>query len=136
MQDSTFEIQLGPYLNYKTSHTPRARKLRRKMTPAERKIWTELLRKDTLFGYRFLRQKPIDNYIADFYCSALLLVVEIDGKHHLAEKTKKYDEARTKVLNEYGIEVIRFSNEQVLNHFADVEALLREVVLRRSSNPP
>ena len=106
------------------------------MTPAEKKIWSSLLRKDNLNGFRFLRQKPIDNYIADFYCSALLLVVKIDGKHHLSRKSKKYDEARTKVLNEYGIEVIRFTNEQVLNHFVEVEAHLREVVLRRSSNPP
>ncbi len=106
------------------------------MTLAEKKIWSSLLRKDNLNGFRFLRQKPIDNYIVDFYCSALLLVIEIDGKHHLARKTKKYDEARTKVLNGYGIEVIRFTNEQVLNHFVDVEAQLREVVLRRSSNPP
>lgn len=121
---------------YKVSLTPRARKLRKKMTPAEKKIWYELLRKDSLNGFRFLRQKPIDNYIADFYCSALHLVVEIDGEYHLSANAKEYDEVRTKVLNGYGIEVVRYTNDQVLNHFVQVEAHLREVVLSRSSNPP
>ncbi len=54
-------------LPYKTANTKRARKLRRKMTGAEKKIWSELLRKDKLEGFRFLRQKPLDNFIADFY---------------------------------------------------------------------
>lgn len=88
-------------LPYNKANTKRARKLRRKVTPAEKKIWSELLRKDKLDGFRFLRQKPLDNYIADFYCAELLLVIEIDGESHLSEDAKDYDEYRTKVLNAY-----------------------------------
>ena len=100
------------------------------MTLAEKKIWSELLRKDGLEGYRFLRQKPLDNYIADFYCAELLLVIEIDGESHLAEGAREYDEERTKVLNGYGIKVTRFTNDEILNHFVDVEKKLREKVMQ------
>ncbi len=119
-------------LPYKTANTKRARKLRRKMTGAEKKIWSELLRKDKLEGFRFLRQKPLDNFIADFYCAELLLVIEIDGESHLSEDAKDYDEYRTKVLNAYGIEVVRYTNEEILNHFADIVVDLREKVKDRA----
>ncbi|MBP7282311.1 MAG: endonuclease domain-containing protein [Leptospiraceae bacterium] len=118
-------------LYYKVANTKRARKLRRKMTLAEKKIWSELLRKDKLEGFRFLRQKPLDNYIADFYCAELLLVIEIDGESHLAEGAREYDEHRTKVLNAYGIEVIRYTNEEILNHIGEVESDLKENVRKR-----
>ena len=98
------------------------------------KIWSELLRKDKLEGFRFLRQKPLDNYIADFYCAELLLVIEIDGKHHLSADAREYDEHRTKVLNGYGIEVVRYTNEQILNHFDEVEKKLKEKVNERKAN--
>lgn len=110
----------------------KARKLRRNMTRAEKKIWYELLAKDGLNGFRFLRQKPIDEYIADFYCHELKLVIEIDGESHLPAKAKEYDEHRTKVLNAYGIEIIRYTNEEILNHFDDVENDLREKVKDRN----
>ena len=119
-------------LPYKIANTKRARKLRRKMTGAEKKIWSELLRKDKLEGFRFLRQKPLDNFIADFYCAELLLVIEIDGESHLSEDAKDYDEYRTKVLNAYGIEVVRYTNEEILNHFADIVVDLREKVKDRA----
>jgi very-short-patch-repair endonuclease len=104
------------------------------MTLAEKKIWSELLRKDKLEGFRFLRQKPLDNYIADFYCAELLLVIEIDGKHHLSADAREYDEYRTRVLNGYGIEVVRYTNEQILNHFDEVEQDLKEKVNERKAN--
>lgn len=102
------------------------------MTLAEKKIWYQLFAKDGLNGLRFLRQKPIDQYIVDFYCHQLKLVIEIDGESHLAEGAKEYDEERTKVLNSYGIEVIRFTNDEILNHFSDVEKNLRETVMQRN----
>jgi very-short-patch-repair endonuclease len=120
-------------LYYKTSLTKRARKLRRKMTLAEKKIWSELLRKDQLEGFRFLRQKPLDNYIADFYCAELLLVIEIDGESHLSPDAKEYDEHRTKVLNAHGIEVVRYTNQEVLNHLDNVEKDLRMRVLNKKN---
>ena len=113
---------------YNKKSKEKAQKLRRNMTLAEKKIWYELLRKDKLEGFRFLRQKPLDNYIADFYCAELLLVIEIDGESHLAEGAKEYDAHRTKVLNGYGIEVVRYTNEQILNHLDEVEQDLKEKV--------
>ncbi|HMV42795.1 MAG TPA: endonuclease domain-containing protein [Leptospiraceae bacterium] len=109
----------------------KARKLRRNMTSAEKMIWYQLLAKDKLEGFRFLRQKPIDEYIADFYCHKLKLVIEIDGESHLAEEAKDYDEHRTRVLNAYGIEVVRYTNEQIRNHLDEVEKDLKEKVSRR-----
>ena len=118
-------------LPFNKNSKEKARKLRRNMTLAEKKIWYELLAKDKLNGLRFLRQKPIDEYIADFYCHKLKLVIEIDGESHLAEGAREYDEHRTKVLNAYGIEVIRYTNEEILNHIDEVENDLKENVRKR-----
>lgn len=119
-------------LPFNKNSKEKACKLRRNMTLAEKKIWYQLFAKDGLNGLRFLRQKPIDQYIVDFYCHQLKLVIEIDGESHLAEGAKEYDEERTKVLNSYGIEVIRFTNDEILNHFSDVEKNLRETVMQRN----
>ncbi|MBK7056562.1 MAG: endonuclease domain-containing protein [Leptospiraceae bacterium] len=118
-------------LPYNKNSKDKARKLRRNMTLAEKKIWYELLAKDGLNGLRFLRQKPISQYIVDFYCNELKLVIEIDGESHLAEGAMEYDEDRTKVLNSYGIEVIRYSNEEILNRFDNVEMDLKKKVNER-----
>lgn len=118
-------------LPYKVANKKNARRLRKRATVAEKKIWSLLLRKKKLEGFHFLRQKPLDNYIADFYCAELLLVIEIDGKHHLGEGVREYDERRTYVLNQYGIEVVRYSNSQILEHFECVEKDLKEKVKER-----
>jgi very-short-patch-repair endonuclease len=119
-------------LPYNKNSKEKARKLRRNMTLAEKKIWYELLAKDKLNGLRFLRQKPIDQYIADFYCHKLKLIIEIDGESHLAEDAKEYDNKRTHVLNGYGMKVIRYTNEEILNHLTSVEKDLREKVRQRN----
>jgi len=62
--------------------------------------------------YRFLRQKPIDCFILDFYCSKLLLGIEVDGSSH--DNKQEYDEARTGRLNFLGIKIIRYTNEVIL----------------------
>lgn len=84
------------------------------MTRAEQKLWYEYLRS---FKYRVLRQRPIDHFIVDFYCFALKLVIEIDGESHFTEIGITYDESRTKVLEGYGLRVIRFTNEEILQEF-------------------
>ena len=109
----------------------KARKLRRNMTLAEKKIWYQLLARDQLYGLRFLRQKPIDQYVVDFYCHKLKLVIEVDGESHLSADAMEYDEQRTKVLNAYGIEVVRYTNEEILNHFEDVVIDLKNRVKER-----
>ena len=64
-------------------------------------------------GFKFRRQHPLQNYIADFYCFERKLVIEIDGKGHLVDEQAKYDKRRTDELGLYGIKVIRFTNEEV-----------------------
>ena len=84
-------------------------------------LW-ERLRGSRLKGAKFKRQVPIDRYVADFYCHASKLVVEIDGKQHGWQNP--YDEERTKVLEAAGVHVMRFGNQEVLD---DLEDVLRRI---------
>ncbi len=105
------------FIAYKTRLTPYAQENRRAPTPAEKKLWYDLLR-DRPLGYKFIRQKPLLHYIADFYCSKLLLVVEVDGGYH--SERKEYDEQRSNDLKELGIKVIRYNNNEVLENIEGV----------------
>ncbi len=105
------------HLPYNPLLVERAKQLRKNMTTAEKKLWNEYLKN---LEFRFLKQRPIDNFIGDFYCSALKLVIEIDGDSHFTTEAKEYDEARTKVLEGYGLKVIRFTNDEVLNNLEGV----------------
>ena len=106
-----------------------SRELRKNQTISEKVFWN-LVRNKKMLGYRFLRQYVIkvgyensDRYfIVDFYCSKKKLVVEIDGKIH--ENQKEYDNIRTKIINELGINVIRIKNDE-LN---DVESIKRKLM--------
>jgi very-short-patch-repair endonuclease len=84
------------------------------MTLAEEKLWQEFLR---YFKFRVYRQKPIHNYIVDFYCPKLKLVIEVDGNHHYVEDCKCYDELREQVFFGMGLIELRFTNEEVLENF-------------------
>ena len=107
----------GYHLPYNARNVGYAQSMRKSMTHAEKKLWKNFLR---TFKFRVLRQRPIDNFIADFYCPKLKLIIEVDGGHHCAEDIKTYDEYRTKMLSVYGVRVIRFSNEEVENDFTVV----------------
>ena len=96
--------------------------LRKNMTPAELLLW-ERLKKNQL-GIRFKAQHPIDTFIADFYCHKFKLVVEIDGKIH--DSQIEYDQNRTAELERWGIAVIRFSNEEVINNIDCVIEKIKE----------
>ena len=85
--------------------------LRNNMTYAEKIIWERLCNKQ--LGVRIRRQHPIWIYIADYYCHELKLVIEIDGGIHLKKENREYDIDREVTLNEFGIEIIRFSNDQI-----------------------
>jgi very-short-patch-repair endonuclease len=97
----------------KTSTQEFARELRLRTTEAEQKLWS-LLRNRQLKGKKFRRQHAIANYVADFYCNESRLVIELDGNFHTAAETKEYDKFRTNLLNELGITVLRFWNEEVI----------------------
>ena len=90
-----------------------ARELRNRTTEAEQKLWS-LLRNRQLKGKKFRRQHAIANYVADFYCNESKLVIELDGNFHTETETKEYDKSRTNLLNELGITVLRFWNEEVI----------------------
>lgn len=89
-----------------------AKSMRRRMTLAERGFWN-MVRNEKVLGLHFRRQQVIHGFIADFFCNDLNLVVEIDGGIH--EQQKDYDKLRTKIINQYGIKVIRFTNEEIIN---------------------
>lgn len=104
----------------------RARELRREMTLAEKLLWSRL-RNKRLDGLKFRRQHPLGPFIADFYCAAQRLVVEIDGDIHDLQPGR--DAARTEQFEQYGCRVIRFRNEQVLNDIEDVLAAIEAICL-------
>lgn len=109
------------YLPYNKNLVPRAKELRKNMTLAEKKLWYEYLRD---FKYRVHRQRPIDNFIVDFYCSQLKLVIEIDGDSHYTENVQECDRQRTEILQGYGLKVIRFHNHDVLDNLAGVVTII------------
>jgi len=91
-----------------------SKELRRKSTEAEKKLWA-ILRNRQLKGKKFRRQHTIACYVADFYCHECKLVVELDGHHHKKPDARKYDQTRTTALNDLGVTVLRFWNEEVIN---------------------
>lgn len=100
----------------------RAKEMRHTPTPAEARLW-RILRARRLAGYKFRRQHPIGRFIADFYCAAARLIVEVDGPSH--DNQLEYDQERTDWLEAHGYHVIRFTNQQVLkNEGAVARAIL------------
>lgn len=85
-----------------------AKTLRRPLTPAENRFW-QFVRSKRMLGFKFRRQHPIGNFIVDFYCHRLRLVVEIDGSIHHHEHIKEYDKAREIKIKELGFYVLRMN---------------------------
>jgi len=111
--------------SYRKENIPLARELRKNMTPWERKIWYLFL-KD--YPVRFQRQKPIGNYIVDFYCAKARLVLELDGGGHYEPEQSEHDELRTRDLEKQNLRVIRISNRDIDENFRAVcEMVDREV---------
>ena len=105
-----------------------ARGLRRKMTPQERKLWYEFLRK---YPVKFYKQRIIESFIVDFYCADARLVIELDGSQHYTEQGKAYDEERSQILELYDLKVLRFTNLELDQQFEAVcEAIDQEVKAR------
>jgi very-short-patch-repair endonuclease len=90
-----------------------AERLRRDMTATEKIIWDRVCKNQ--LGVRIRRQHPIWNFIADFYCHEVKLVIEIDGGIHLRSENKEYDISRDIILKEFHIEILRFTNGEVIN---------------------
>jgi len=108
-----------------------ARQLRLSPTKAEKRIWYELLSKKRFGGYKFLRQRPIDKFIVDFYCKGLQIAIEIDGKSHEYEDIIEKDKLKNHRLSELGIKVVRFSDWEVINDLGSVQEILWKVLKER-----
>ena len=121
----------GGYIPYNKTLTEKARKNRKNPTPVEQKLWYEVLQSRRLDNLKFTRQKPLDEYIVDFYCAELMLAIEIDGDTHAGQK--QYDKDRTKNLNKFGVEVIRYTNAEVLNN---LEGVYQDLHKRISARQP
>ena len=102
------------HLPYQHHLIEKARKMRKNPTPAEKKLWQNYLRN---LPIRILRQKPIDRFIVDFYCATYKIAIEVDGQQHYTEEGLTYDTERSAILSGYGIKIIRFTNQQVINNF-------------------
>jgi len=104
---------------------PLAKKLRREMTKEERHLWYDFLRNHPI---RFVRQKILGKYIADFYCAEAKLVIELDGSQHYENENQHKDAERTVFLEEYGLRVLRIPNNEVTQNFQGVcEYIAREI---------
>lgn len=104
-------------LEYEKENIPKARSLRRNLTPWENRLWYQFLR-----GYRirFQRQKAIGAYIVDFFCAQARLAVELDGGGHYEPEKQAYDARRTAELKGLGVTVLRFCNTDVDRNFRAV----------------
>lgn len=119
---------------YNKNLQPNANLLRKGMTKAEACLWKYVLRAGKMKGYGFRRQRPVLNYIADFMCKELMLIVEVDGSIHELEEVRKNDEQRQKALEEAGFTVLRFTNNEVLTNIQWVHSCLEEWIEKKLSS--
>ena len=119
--------------DYNKSLQPFANKLRKEMTKAEACLWKYVLRARQMNGYQFRRQRPVLDYIADFMCKDLRLVIEVDGITH--DSKLDDDNRRTDELQRAGFHVIRFTDDEVLTN---IQGVAREIarVIKDIEPPP
>lgn len=108
--------------------TENAKNLRQNMTKEERHLWYDFLRD---YPVRFLRQKVIDNYIVDFYCSKAKLIIELDGSQHYETKGLIHDRIRTEKLEKRNLTVIRIPNNEITENFDGVCEYIDNAVKQR-----
>ena len=97
--------------------------LRRESTPTEKMLWNRIRNKQ-INGLKFRQQHGFGNYIMDFYCPTIRLCIEVDGDVHNTDEAKEYGEERTSFLNQYGIKVMRFKNDEIED---DIEKVINKI---------
>jgi very-short-patch-repair endonuclease len=117
----------------KITYKPKRRELRFNQTLAEKTLWL-YLRKRQILNTRFLRQYSVDKYIVDFYSPEIKLGIELDGDSHIG--TEEYDKYRQSYIEEYNIDIIRFTNEQVLTDMKKVISEITEIVIKHKQQTP
>ena len=114
------------------SQLENARRLRREMTPHERKLWYLFLRK---YPVKIYKQRIIGKYIVDFYCASAKLVIEVDGSQHYEPQGMAYDIERSAFLSALGLEVLRFSNREIDREFRGVCEQIDMTIQKRLEGP-
>ena len=112
-------------LSYNKTLKEYSRRLRKEMTDAERSLWSKIRGKQ-LKGYQFYRQKPIGNFIVDFYCPNANLVLELDGGQHYTEEGITKDRCRDNFMRSIGLRVLRFSDREVFENIEGVNEKIGE----------
>ncbi len=120
------------FYNAKPHIFEKAKILRKNMTKAEEMLWEKLKGKE-IMGLRFRPQHPIDIFIADFYCHPVKLVIEVDGGIHKNKEQREYDIGREGELENWGIKVIRFTNEEIEGNISEVLKEIRKVCQQRQT---
>ena len=112
-----------------------ARNLRKNQTSTEQILW-EKLRKKQILNVQFYRQKPIYNYIADFYAPSVNLIIELDGQHHEINENKLNDITRDTALSQLNLTILRFNNQQIHCNIEHViECILNYILIFRLNAP-
>jgi very-short-patch-repair endonuclease len=117
-------------LKYNANLRSKARQLRKNLTDSERALWTRLRGKQ-IAGVQFYRQKPIGDYIVDFYAPKAKLVIEIDGFQHLEAHCAEKDRERDERLSRLGLRVLRFNSRQVLKESEGVMEVIYRAISER-----
>lgn len=113
-----------------------AKDLRSDMTKAEACLWKYVLKARMMKGYQFRRQRPVLNYIADFMCKELNLIIEVDGITHTYEEVVLNDEKRASDLERHGFTVLRYTDEEVLQHIEHVQKSINQWIEDNATVPP
>ena len=120
-------IKLPLYYGASIEIFQRAEILRNNMTEAEKVLWNKLSNNQIL-GLKFRRQHPINQFIVDYYCHKLKLVIEIDGGIHLKKEVAERDKGREYMLKNFDLHILRFNNDSIINDIENVLLQLRETI--------
>jgi len=116
---------------YNSNLRDKARYLRKNMTKAEASLWKYALKSKKMVGYKFSRQRPVLNYIVDFMCKDLMIVIEIDGYCHNFEDVVEKDETKQNNLESVGFKVLRYNDEDVLENMENVLLDIKQYIKNR-----
>ena len=131
-------IKATKYNNYHYNKAlqPLARANKKNMTKSAACMWKYLLSKKQMMGYQFRRERPILNYIVDFVCLELLLIIEVDGITHTFQKAILKDQIRDQNLTDIGFTILRFSSWEVLNRIDDVSIIISQWIEENATVSP
>ena len=116
-------VEYPMYFGAKPAIFKLAKELRKAETDAEIILWSKLNRNQIL-GLQLRRQHPINIFIADFYCVRIKLLIEVDGSIHEITEYQEHDQSRSEILNDFGITVIRFTNEQIIE---EIDSIIEQI---------